>query len=297
LGNKSANQQPGQPQAPQPQQPTQYANRSQEINAQNPYGDPSMPYVQAGDTGGYLAGKGVTIGEGRSITPEEAAAQKQQFLGAGYSAGDYADFMAHNPGDSNRALEAQSNGGDNPTGGSSVSQQWNSTGSALGGRADDFYQQLLARSQQGLNVDRNNPVIRQQADAFSSNAQRSRREYLNDQAEAIGPVGNIAGEERLSAGRVGQATGAFEAELMGRELQAKRDEISQALSLMAGRLTTEQTLALQKELAELDAQLRREGFGVQREGMGMQNDQFLRELGLREWIAGDNSDRAWLLGG
>jgi hypothetical protein len=285
-------------QAPvQTQQPTQYANRSQEINAQNPTGSPDLPYVQAGDTGGYLAGKGVTIGEGRSITPEEAASQKQQFLAAGYSESDYADFMARNPGDSNRALEAQQNGGDNPTGGSSVSQQWNSTGSAVGNRANDFYSLLMDRANQGLNVDRNNPQVRQQSDAYSANMQRSRREYLNDQAEAIGPVGNIAGEERLSAERLGQATGAFEAELMGREVQAKRDEIAQALSLGGAFLSDEMRIDLQMQLAALDAELRREGYGLQREGMSLQNDQFLRELGLREWIAGDNSDRAWMFGG
>lgn len=279
---------------PQSSAPVTYANRTEEINAKNPNADPSMPYVQGGTTGGYLAGTGVTIGEGRSITPEQAERQKQEALASGLSQADIDAFLAKNPGDTNRLMEAFQSGGDNPTGGSSVSQTWNSTGSSnVGGRANDFYAQLLARSQQGLDVDRNNPVIRQQADAYSANAQRARREYLNDQAEAIGPVGNIAGEERLSAERVGQATGAFEAELMGRELQAKRDEIAQALTLMSGRLTTEQTLELQRELGLLDAEIRREGLGVQREGMGLQNDQFLRELALRNWIAQDSSQLNW----
>lgn len=283
---------------PKPQQqtaqPVTYANRTEEINAKNPTADPSMPYVQGGTTGGYLAGVGETIGEGRSITPQQAAQQKQEALNSGLSQAEIDDFLARNPGDTNRLQEAFQNGGDNPTGGSSVSQQWNSSGTSnLGGRANDFYAQLLARSQQGLNVDRNNPVIRQQADAYSANAQRARREYLNDQAESVGPIGNIAGEERLTAERVGQATGAFEAELMGRELQAKRDEIAQALTLMSGRLTTEQTLELQRELGLLDAAIRREGLGVQREGMGLQNDQFLRELALRNWIAQDTSALNW----
>lgn len=286
----------GNPSPKPPQQAAQptYANRTEEINAQNPTQDPNKPWVEGGTTGGWIGGIGETVGEGRSITPDQAAQHKAEFLSAGYSEGDWADFMAKNPLDSNRALEGQGNGGDNPTGGSSVSQQWNSTGSSnLGGRANDFYAQLLARSQQGLDVDRNTPVIRQQADAYSANAQRARREYLNDQAESVGPIGNIVGEERLTAERVGQATGAFEAELMGRELQAKRDEIAQALTLMSGRLTTEQTLELQKELGLLDAAIRREGLGVQREGMSLQNDQFLRELALRNWIAGDQSALSW----
>lgn len=280
------------PQAPQAQT-VSYANRSQEINAKNPTGDPSLPYVQAGDTGGYLAGKGITIWEGRSITPQEAEAQKAAARAAGLSEAEIQDFLARNPGDTNRTQEAFANGGDNSGGGSSVSQQWNSTQSQTPSAADAFYQQLLQRSQQGLNVSRTDPAIRSQADAFSAQGSRARREYLNDLAESTGPLANIGGEERLSAQRLGQASGAFEAQLMGQEVAARRDEIAQALQLMAGRLTTEQTLALQRELAMLDAQLRREGFGVQRDSMSLQNDQFLRELALREWDTANKWDFNW----
>lgn len=285
---------------PMPQSSTQttqsYANRSQEINAKNPNADPDKPYVQAGDTGGYLAGKGITIGEGRSITPQEAEAQKAAARAAGLSEAEIQDFLARNPGDTNRIQEAFANGGDGGSGGgSSVSQQWNSAGPS-NANADAFYQQLLARSQQGLNVSRTDPAIRSQADAFSAQGERARREYLNDLAESTGPLANIRGEERLSAQRLGQASGAFEAQLMGQEVAARRDEIAQALQLMAGRLTAEQSMALERELAMLDAMLRREGFGLQREGMLLQDDQFRRRLGFDEWDRGNYWDYQWTMG-
>ena len=142
-------------------------------------------------------------------------------------------------------------------------------------RLDELYNLLMGRAEQGLNVDRNNPVVRQQADAFSANTERSRRNYLGDLAESSGPNANLRNEQRLTAERAGQASGAFEGELMGRELQAKRQEISEALTSMQGLLTTEQTLALQNKLAQLDDATRRLG-------LGNQNNQFYANLKQQE---------------
>jgi len=134
--------------------------------------------------------------------------------------------------------------------------------------------QLIARAQQGLNVDRNNPVIRNQADAYAANEERARRNYLGDVAEQAGPLANLRGEERLAAERVGQRTGAFEAELMGRELTAKREEIAQALQQWQGMLTTQQQLALQRELAKMDD-------AIKRLQISTQNSQFGQDLSFR----------------
>ena len=41
------------------------------INSHNPSANPDMAYVQGGNTGGYLAGTGVTIGPGRSTRPAD----------------------------------------------------------------------------------------------------------------------------------------------------------------------------------------------------------------------------------
>jgi hypothetical protein len=197
-----------------------------------------------------------------------------------------------------RFADGDGGGGNGGGSGSSPAQAWNNFQPPQDDRANAFYDQLRQRSQQSLNIDRNDPIIRSQADAYSANQERAKRNYLSDIAEQRGPIANIQGERRMASERVGQATGAFEAELMGRELSARRDEIAQALSLMAGRLTSEQALALQRELGLIDAELKR--MSIQQTGqlgnrsLDISSDQFLRELALREWQAGDASDRAWL---
>lgn len=134
-------------------------------------------------------------------------------------------------------------------------------------RNDALYTQLLARAQQSTNVDRNDPAVRAQADAYAANEERSRRNYISDIAERSGPQANIRGEQRMASERVGQRTGAFEAQLVARELQTKRDEISQALEGLQGRITEDQRLALQRELGLLDAAIRQQlgqaGIGIQ----------------------------------
>lgn len=130
---------------------------------------------------------------------------------------------------------------------------------------DELYAELLKRSHQGLNIDRNDPIIRQQSDAFAANQERSRREFLSAQAEKSSPysTGNQLGQERMSAERAGQATGGFEAQLMGRELQSRRDEIQHALDSMGGMLTESQRLQLQKELGYLNDATNRYGISTQ----------------------------------
>jgi hypothetical protein len=51
--------------------------------------------------------------------------------------------------------------------------------------------------------------------------------------------------------RAGQATGQFEGQLIGRELENRRNEIQHALDSLGNRLTEDQRLALQRELGYL----------------------------------------------
>jgi hypothetical protein len=133
--------------------------------------------------------------------------------------------------------------------------------------------QLQARMSQDLVVDRNNPVIRSQADAYSANAERARRQYLSNIAERSSPysTGNMRNEERMTAERLGQNVGGFEAELMGRELAARRQEIQAALDSMGNLLTEAERQQLQRELAAADNAL-------QRYGIENQNSQFYAGL-------------------
>jgi hypothetical protein len=133
--------------------------------------------------------------------------------------------------------------------------------------------QLTQRMQQDLKIDRNDPIIRNQADTYSANAERSRRNYLSEIAEGNSPyaTGAMRNEQRMSAEKLGQNTAGFEAQLMGRELAARREEIQSALDSMGNLLTESERQQLQRELADADNALRKYG-------MDTQNSQFYANL-------------------
>jgi hypothetical protein len=155
--------------------------------------------------------------------------------------------------------------GSNASGASSGSSFSSSTSGYNTGdpRYNQLMDLLIKRSQQSLAVNRNDPTIRAQADPYAANVERARRDYVADAAEDAGPVANIRGEKRLASERAGQASGLFESQLIGREILARRDEISQALQQWGGMLSQEQQLALQKELSYLDDATRRYGIDTQ----------------------------------
>jgi hypothetical protein len=133
--------------------------------------------------------------------------------------------------------------------------------------------QLMQRAGQTLQVDRNDPTLRAQADPMAANIERERRNYLADVAERSGPLANLQGETRLASERAGQAKGLFEAQLIGREIESRRSEIADALSSLQGLLTTGQEMSLRRELAELDD-------ATKRLGLQYQSQQFGDQLGL-----------------
>lgn len=151
---------------------------------------------------------------------------------------------------------------------------------------------LKGRADQSLTINAStDPNIRQQADPFAANVERQRRQYLNQQAEALGPNANLTNEARLTAEQAGQQTGQFEAGLVGKEIQARRQEIQDALTQMGTLLTDQQRLSLQKELAQLDDATKRYGISTSastaQAGLSndwakalLNNDQFNARLGL-----------------
>ena len=159
-------------------------------------------------------------------------------------------------------------------------------------KGDALYGQLSARAGQSLNIDRNDPIIRAQSDAFSAQQERSRRQYLNAAAERGGQFANLQGERRMTAENAGQATGGFEAQLMGRELTSRRDEIQQALNGMQGQLTADQQLQLQKQLGLLNNAIQQQAVNTGQYNAvtgrtGTQNTYDLgqQQIGLNSWQA------------
>jgi hypothetical protein len=157
-------------------------------------------------------------------------------------------------------------------------------------RRQQLYDILMQRINRSEAVDRNDPIIRAQSDANIANEERNRRSYVNDAAERGGPLANIQGERRLAAERAGQRTGTFEAALLGQELAARRQQAAQALAQAGGQLSQDQQVDLQERLANLDAAIKGQSMVLQDKGLSqdwqkslLQNDQFLRQLGLSEW--------------
>lgn len=129
------------------------------------------------------------------------------------------------------------------------------------GTQDVVRNSYLQQATQGTQVDRNDPNFRQQADTYAAGVERARRNYMADQAEGAGPyaTGAMRGQARMSAERAGQATGQFEAELVERELLQRRNEIQNALQNLGGMINSDQTRALQQQLADLNAAIQRQG--------------------------------------
>lgn len=178
-------------------------------------------------------------------------------------------------------------------------------------RSDALYSTLSDRAGQSLNVNASDPIIANQVNAYRAEQDRSSRNYLGDLAEQSGPYANLRGEQRSAAEKVGQNTGSFQAQLIGGELQSRRAEIAQALSQQGGMLSGDQQRALQAQLAQMDQaiaeanaktsassvanqfSLGQQGLGLQAQGLNQSNDQFLKELALRQWQAQDNSNLGW----
>ncbi len=189
-------------------------------------------------------------------------------LGIGYRSGTVTPGFTNTGG----------SGGGSGAGGSDGSGGSGGTGAAGAGHPsgwDDLYNTLLGRAQQSTDISRSDPAVRAQADAYAANTDRSRQDFLQSQAERGDPygAGYQGGQERITAEHAGQANAGFEAELMGRELTARRDQIQNALTQMGGMLSQEQTIALQRELARMNDAL-------QRRGQDLNQNQFDATLGF-----------------
>lgn len=157
---------------------------------------------------------------------------------------------------------AQANGGQNLEGTNNMgggSGGPGPGGASLSGISQQLYDQLLQRAHQGTQVDANDPNIRQQVDPYAASIERDRRNYLADAAEGMGANANMAGENRLSAEHAGQAKGMFQSQLIGREIDSRRQEIQSALTQLGGQLTNDQQQALQRELGYLNDATQRYG--------------------------------------
>lgn len=151
------------------------------------------------------------------------------------------------------------------------------------GAQDVVRNSYLQRATQGTTIDRNDPNIRQQSDAYGAAQERARRNAVDQAAEASFAAGTRGSgaertEQRMISENAARNVGQFEAALVGRELENRRDEIKTALEAMRGQITVEQQATLQRELANLEAAIKRESL-AQSGSLGAQDIQLRDKLG------------------
>ena len=122
----------------------------------------------------------------------------------------------------------------------------------MSGQAGTLFDYMMGKAGQSLDINRKDPIIANQVNAFDAAQQRSSNDYLRQLAERGGPQNNMGMETRMAAENRGQNLGNFQSQLMQQELTARRNEIMQSLQLGAQFMTEQQQLALRRELAQMD---------------------------------------------
>lgn len=168
-------------------------------------------------------------------------------------------------------------------------QQQSATGSA----ARTALLQLLKESSGKPDV-QNDPILQAQMTAFRNETDRARQGRRAADAERLaytGGQGSAELDQRTAQGfeDAGRSNAAFGANLAGGELMARRELLMKAVAMGLGDENTEESMNMQRELAGIDAQLRREGYDLQRHGMDQSNNQFNSQLGYN--YSRDNADR------
>lgn len=130
------------------------------------------------------------------------------------------------------------------------------------GDANSLYADLLHRANQSLSFDpQTDAIARPQIDSFAASRARGDKNTLSQLAESGGPNSDISAATRAAGESSSQANAGFAGQLAQNEVAARRTEISQALSGALGLLTSQQQMALQEELSNLDRQQQESQFG------------------------------------
>jgi len=141
--------------------------------------------------------------------------------------------------------------------------------------APGLFATLAGRAGLSEDVNPNDPVIRDQVNAYEAIQQRGARSAQAQAAEQGGEHANVDAVARSMAEKAQQNTAGFQGQVMQQELIARRKIIQDALTGQQGLITADQQLQLQQELANNEMQLREYEFT---QGQGQQESQFARQL-------------------
>ena len=145
-------------------------------------------------------------------------------------------------------------------------------------RGDELYGTWLGRSQQGLQLNADDPTIKGQVDVYRAEQDRALRNALSDSAEA-GGLGDT--RKRMASERTSQNVASFQAELMARELGTRRAEVADALQSMGGMLSGDQRAGLERELGNLDNAIKQSQVGISARDTDLRGQLGFGDLNLR----------------
>lgn len=161
-----------------------------------------------------------------------------------------------------------------------------------GDPADDAFRAALL---QQLSQDPNaasitDADIAPQQRAFQAATERAALKNRAGLMERASAEGIADTEATRNAGRqietqAGQAIGANDAALIGQKLQSRREQLNQAMQIANARGMQREAQDLQRQLANLDAELKTRGLDVTREGYQVQRDLAALDTNTKQYLA------------
>jgi len=156
--------------------------------------------------------------------------------------------------------------------------------------ATPFYQTLDRLLRQSETPSANDPDIKDTLNAARAEEERNftrQRSMMAERAAAEGTSMSGGFDTALMNARagIGARQGQLAASLLTDAKQQRMAQIMTALSIGAGQMSDSDRNQLQRELADLDASLRQEGFGVQREQIAAGKEESAAERALRQALA------------
>jgi hypothetical protein len=227
---------------------------------------------------------GVTSGKGGEMInlPGGGSYDIRRGYNAATNTGDVVSFgAAGDPGDGGYTAAGAGGGGDSGGGGSSSYSQSGSAGNS------DFQNQIRAMLMQqmgamGKPVDENDPAISGELQSQDRLAERTRQDRRAASAERMaaqglntGGQGSGAFDQETAAGYQDKNNGLSDvrSQLFSRELTARRDKLTQMMSMAMQSGDAEAARSIQMALAQMNDQL-------QRAQLGQQKSQFDDNFGL-----------------
>lgn len=230
--------------------------------AQNRYGLDDQSLWEAGDTHQRVAQRALAV-HGGTMSPEHRQQLTGIAQGGAYSAPNAAPAPAAGPSGPTLPQNAK----DAYTGAATVGS---TPGQGTQTNIPGAFQQAMVNKLAPAPVNAQNPAIKGSIDANRLAEQRGferNRNMLAERAQA-GGFSDSGALDSLLLGLGQERSGreaAFEGQQLGQLQRQQDDDVMRALALAGGGLGQLQGFDLQRTLADLDAALRREGLGVQRD--------------------------------